>query len=59
LPYFDAVIKESLRIYPPIAGVARHLQNDLQVGKYRVPKGANLMVSILALHHNEKVGFFA
>ncbi|KAI6169986.1 CYtochrome P450 family [Aphelenchoides bicaudatus] len=55
LPYFEAVIKESLRIYPPVAGFARHLENDLQVGEYLVPKGANLMVSILCLHHNKNI----
>jgi cytochrome P450 len=55
LPYFDAVIKESLRMYPSIAAVARNLQNDLQIGKYLVPKGANVMVSMLALHHNGNV----
>lgn len=55
LPYFDAVIKEVLRMYPPIAGIGRQLQNDIQIGKYRIPKGANIMVSILALHHNSNV----
>lgn len=33
LPYLNCVIKESLRLYPPILAIGRALKHDLKVGK--------------------------
>lgn len=34
LPYLNCVIKESLRLYPPVLAVGRCLVSDLKVGKF-------------------------
>lgn len=46
LPYMRAVIKESMRISPVGLGIQRHLQKDLVLSGYRVPKGVILIEKI-------------
>ncbi|KAI6237888.1 Cyp-29A4 [Aphelenchoides besseyi] len=55
LPYFEAVIKESLRMFPPIAGIMRDLENEIQIGDQKLPAGSTVHVTMLLLHHNEKI----
>jgi len=33
LPYLNCVVKESLRLYPPIPAVARCMEKDLAIGE--------------------------
>ncbi len=44
LPYTTAVLKESMRLLPPVWGFGRQAQADLQVGSRVVPRGHNLVV---------------
>ena len=53
LVYFKQVIEETLRLYPPIHVGNRVSGEDLSVGGYDIPKGARVMVSIYATHHDE------
>ncbi len=39
IPYLKAVIKEGLRMFPPIAGTMRKAGQDLVLQGYQVPKG--------------------
>ncbi|KAI6223143.1 Cyp-29A4 [Aphelenchoides fujianensis] len=55
LPYCEAVIKEALRMFPPIAGIGRELREELEVGGHRLPAGSTVNINMLLLHHNEKV----
>ncbi|KAJ6644109.1 Cytochrome P450 4C1 [Pseudolycoriella hygida] len=52
LPYLDMVIKESLRLYPPVPFTGRHLFEDLQIGDYMIPKGTDIWLNYFALHRN-------
>ena len=52
LEYTRQVIKESLRIYPPIWNVVRRAVKDHEVGGYAIPKGKQLMLNIYLMHHN-------
>lgn len=45
LPYLDAVLKESLRILPPVPFQIRVAQCDTQIFGYRVPKGTRVILN--------------
>ncbi|EGG21063.1 hypothetical protein DFA_00936 [Cavenderia fasciculata] len=53
-PYLNAVIKESLRIYPPTPNsILRECNQDIMVGDYFIRKGAMVIQNIWAVHHDE------
>lgn len=45
LNYLDLVIKESLRLFPPVPYFARILSEDFSAGGYTFPKDTNIVVS--------------
>jgi cytochrome P450 len=51
--YLDAVIKETLRVRPVIADVARKLTAPLEIGGYTLPAGTIAIAVITALHARE------
>jgi cytochrome P450 len=51
--YLDAVIKETLRVRPVIADVARRLTAPLEIAGYTLPAGTMVMAMITALHQRE------
>ncbi|KAH8416604.1 hypothetical protein KR222_010999 [Zaprionus bogoriensis] len=53
LTYLHCVVKESLRLYPPIPAVARCLEKDLPVGGAVVPAGTNVIVLLWQLLRDE------
>ncbi|XP_030569514.1 cytochrome P450 4ae1 isoform X2 [Drosophila novamexicana] len=62
LPYLHCVIKESLRLYPPIPAVGRCLESDLILGEadgaagaHVVPAGTNVIVLLWQLLHDEQL----
>lgn len=55
LPYTSYVLKETLRLYPPVPMLGRRaLQNGVFRGE-KFKKGCNLLVSPWLLHRNPKV----
>ena len=63
LPYLDAVISETLRMYPPVALHERQCSEDYvlkvntpQVGnrEIKIPKGTGVVVPIWAIHYMEE-----
>ncbi|XP_065191056.1 cytochrome P450 4X1-like [Sycon ciliatum] len=55
LQYITQVIKEVLRMAPPVPVFSRELQKDTMVGGYLVPSGTFCVVNIWALHHNPEI----
>ncbi|KAM7499909.1 hypothetical protein LguiA_024323 [Lonicera macranthoides] len=53
LVYFQAIVKETMRLYPagPLS-VPREAMEDCYVGGYHVPKGTRLLVNIWKLHRD-------
>ncbi|CAN0900869.1 Cytochrome P450 734A1 [Linum grandiflorum] len=49
------IVNESLRLYPPTIATIRRTKTDVDLGGYKVPSGTELLIPILALHHDQKV----
>ncbi len=54
LTYTEMVIKEAMRLYPPIPGIARESLQDTTVGGYFVPKGTIMFISLNVVHHDAR-----
>ncbi|MEO9966015.1 MAG: cytochrome P450 [Reichenbachiella sp.] len=54
LKYTGQVIKESMRLYPPIWNIVRKAKSVDQIGDYEIDAGYQLMTSIYQLHHNDQ-----
>lgn len=52
LPYTLSVIKEALRLYPPIWVIARTALGDDEIGGYRIPAGTNISICPIVTHHS-------
>ncbi len=55
LPYTLQVLKESVRLYPPVPTVACEASENVVVGGYRFKKGTWFIVNPYTIHRNPKV----
>lgn len=51
MPLLEAVIKETLRLYPPAFGFGRQTLEPFTVGDTHFPQGAVILFSVYATHH--------
>ncbi|KAH0467435.1 hypothetical protein IEQ34_004673 [Dendrobium chrysotoxum] len=46
------VINESMRLYPPVLNILRTVAKDCRVGNVLLPKGMQIQISPLVIHHD-------
>ncbi|KAG7297321.1 hypothetical protein JYU34_019292 [Plutella xylostella] len=56
LIYLEAVIKESLRLYPTVPLVAREVDTDVNVENLNLPKGSTIVLSIWGMQRGAAWG---
>lgn len=50
LPYTLAVLKEAMRLYPPVTGIGRRATRDVDLGGVRIKAGEYLLVNTWGIH---------
>jgi cytochrome P450 len=53
--YMDAVVKETLRLCPPVPVVVRRLLEPMELGGYNLPAGTTVAPCVYLIHRNEDV----
>lgn len=53
--YMDAVVKETLRLRPPVSVVVRRLLKPMELGGYELPAGTLVAPCVYLIHHREDV----
>ncbi|VAH43136.1 unnamed protein product [Triticum turgidum subsp. durum] len=48
------IVNETLRLYPPAVAMIRTANRDVELGGCVVPAGTELLIPILAVHHDEE-----
>ncbi len=54
LPFTERVLKEAMRLYPPVWTTGRGVGEDVEIGGYLLPKGAQIMTSQWVVHHDAR-----
>jgi cytochrome P450 len=54
LPYSDALFSEALRLYPPASAFGRRALEACDLGGYRIPRGAGIIISPYVVHRNPR-----
>lgn len=54
LPYAEAVVKESLRLYPPAWTVGRQPLEDVEIAGFPLPKGAQIVLPQWVVHRDPR-----
>ncbi|XP_023921288.2 cytochrome P450 734A1 [Quercus suber] len=53
LKTLSMILNESLRLYPPTIATIRRAKVDVDLGAYKIPRGTEILIPILAIHHDQ------
>jgi cytochrome P450 len=54
LSYANWIIKEAMRLYPPVTDISREATQDCEIGGYRIPQGTTLIISQWVMHRDQR-----
>jgi cytochrome P450 len=54
LPYTDAVLRESMRLYPPVWVIGRRALAPFRLGDYEIPANTNMLISQYLMHRDAR-----
>ena len=54
LQYTEKVLRESMRLYPPVWTMGRYVENDYNVAEYTIPAGSSILMSQYVMHHDPR-----
>ncbi|GET44249.1 cytochrome P450 [Microseira wollei] len=54
LCYTNSVIKEAMRLYPPVAVMPRIAIQDYEIGGYKIPAGCTVLISAWTMHRHPR-----
>jgi cytochrome P450 len=54
LKFTEKVLRESMRLYPPVWTIGRTVDKDYTVGRYVVPSGSTIMMSQYIMHRDPR-----
>ena len=49
------ILNETLRLYPPVVATIRRAKADVELGSCKVPRGTQILIPILAVHHDQSI----
>ncbi|XP_050542515.1 cytochrome P450 4c3-like isoform X2 [Daktulosphaira vitifoliae] len=55
MKYLECIIKETLRLYPPIPYIGREVSKQTKIGKYIIPKGSTVSILPTIVHLNPQL----
>lgn len=53
LKMLNMILQETLRLYPPTVATIRRAKVDVELGGHKIPKGTELLIPIIAVHHDQ------
>ncbi len=54
MKYLECVIKEAMRLYPPVPVIGRKLSEDIQLDDYCIPEGCMIKIDLFNLHRDAR-----
>ncbi|XP_046749213.1 cytochrome P450 4C1-like [Diprion similis] len=54
LKYLERVMKETMRLFPPVPSVGRIITEDMDIAGYKIPIGTNITIDMYQIHRDPK-----
>ena len=54
LPFLDAVMRETLRLYPPVHALSRKVIQSFELGGYNIRPGSIVLITPFGMHRNPR-----